>query len=278
MEILTAIVATLLAIIAPVGTVVDSLAANAIREQLAGAEHIQVRVDNVPNFQILRGRINQPRVAGRGIYLRQLPDLRIAAIDLETDVVDLNVSRLQRGELALDEPAQAALRLRLQADDVNTFLQSAQVDSWLETLRFSLPGAVDDRELNRYGLANPSVVFLEGDRLRVMVDLQDRVANEDIAIALDLGLALVSGHRFQLVDPVLTADGEDIPPQLLAAVVDGISDQLTLKRLETLGLIARVLEFRVRDNQLDLAIFAKIESTSPLLAGQTAPQAVPSSP
>ena len=278
MEILTAIVATLLAIVAPVGTVVDSLAASAIRDQLAGAEQIQVRVDNVPNFQILRGRIDQARIAGRGIYLRQLPDLRIAAIDLETDVVDVDLGRLQQGELALDEPAQAALRLRLQADDFNAFLQSDQVESWLDTLRFSLPGGLDDRELNRYGLANPSVVFLEGDRLRVAVDLQDRVADETIAIVIDLDLALVNGHRFQLVDPVLTADGEDIPPQLLTAVVDGLSQQLTLKRLEALGLIARVLEFKVRDNELDLAIFAKIEPTSPLLAGQTATQAVPSPP
>ncbi len=278
MELITIILSALMGVVGSGGIVVDTLAAAALRDQIAGAESLEVRIDNVPNYQLISGRIDHARIAARGLETRQLPGLRIASIDLETDAVDVDLARLQQGELVLDEPAQAALRLRLQDSDINAFLQSPLVQSWLDTLQFSLPGAGGEREQNRYGLANPSLEFLEGDRFRIVVDLEDRVDQETIAIVIDLGLAIVNGHRFALLDPTITVDGEETPPQLLESFVAGAQEQLTLQRLERLGLIARILSFKVRDNELDIAIFAKIEPTSPLLARQPAIEAVPSGP
>ncbi|WP_052049744.1 DUF2993 domain-containing protein [Leptolyngbya sp. KIOST-1] len=278
MELITIILSTLLGVVATGGVVVDTLAAAALRDQLAGAETLQVRIDNVPNYQLARGRIDHTRIAARGVETRQLPGLRISSIDIEADPVAVDLGRLQQGELVLDEPAQAALRLRLKDEDLNAFLQSALVQGWLGTLQFSLPGAVGSREQNRYGLANPSLEFLEGDRFRIVVDLQDRVTQENTAIVVNLGLTALNGHRFALVDPSITVDGEETPPQLLESIVQGAQERLTLRRLEALGVVARVINFKVRDNELDIAIFARIEPDSPLLTRQPAPAAVPPAP
>ncbi|MGB3310669.1 MAG: DUF2993 domain-containing protein [Nodosilinea sp.] len=278
MELITIILSTLLGVVATGGIVVDTLAESALRGQLAGAEDLQVRIDNVPNYQLASGRIDHTRIAARGVETRQLPGLRIDSIDLETDAVDVDLARLQQGELVLDEPAQAALRLRLKDDDLNAFFQSTLVQGWLDTLQFNLPGAVGDREQNRYGLANPSLEFLEGDRFRIVVDLQDRVTQENIAISIDLGLAVLNGHRFALVDPTITVDGEETPPQLIESFVQGAQERLTLRRLEALGVVARVIDFKVRDNELDIAIFARIDPTSPFLIRQPAQAAVPALP
>lgn len=278
MELITIILSALLGVAGSGGVVVDTLAEAALRNQLAGAETLQVRIDNVPNYQLASGRIEHTWIAARGVETRQLPGLRIDSIDIETDAVDVDLGRLQQGALVLDEPAQTALRLRLNDDDLNAFLQSSLVQGWLDTLEFTLPGAAGQRERNRYGLANPSLEFLEGDRFRVVVDLQDRVTQENIAIVVELGLAILNGHRFALVDPTITVDGEDTPPQLLESFVQGAQERLTLRRLETLGVVARVIDFKVRDNELDVAIFAKIEPTSPLLIRQPAQEAVPPPP
>lgn len=278
MELITILLSTLLGVVGSGGVVVDTLAEAALRNQLAGAETVQVRIDNVPNYQLASGRIEHTRIAARGVETRQLPGLRIDSIDLETDAVDVDLGRLQQGNLVLDEPAQAALRLRLNDDDLNTFFQSPLVQGWLDTLQFSLPGAAGEREQNRYGLANPSLEFLEGDRFRIVVDLQDRVTQENIAIVIELGLTVLNGHRFALVDPSITVDGEDTPPQLLESFVQGAQERLTLRRLETLGVVARVINFKVRDNELDIAIFARIEPSSPLLTRQPAQEAVPPAP
>lgn len=278
MELITIILSALLGVAGSGGVVVDTLAEAALRDQLAGAETLQVRIDNVPNYQLVNGRIEHTRIAARGVETRQLPGLRIASIDIETDAVDVDLARLQQGELVLDEPAQAALRLRLNDNDLNAFLQSPLVQGWLDTLEFTLPGAAGQREQNRYGLANPLLEFLEGDRFRIVVDLQDRVTGETIAIVVELGLTILNGHRFALVDPRITVDGEEAPPQLLESFVQGAQERLTLRRLETLGLVARVIDFNVRDNELDIAIFARIEPTSPLLTRQPAQAAVPPAP
>ncbi|MGB3200483.1 MAG: DUF2993 domain-containing protein [Nodosilinea sp.] len=278
MELITILLSTLLGVVATGGLVVDTLAESALRGQLAGAEDLQVRIDNVPNYQLASGRIDRTRIAARGVETRQLPGLRIDVIDLETDGVDVDLARLQQGQLVLDEPAQAALRLRLKDDDLNAFLQSPLVQGWLDRLEFNLPGAGGNREQNRYGLANPSLEFLESDRFRVVVDLQDRVTQENIAIVIDLGLTILNGHRIVLVDPTITVDGEETPPQLLDSFVQSAQAQLTLRRLEALGVVARIISFKVHDDELDMAIFARIDPTSPLLTRQPAQEAVPSIP
>jgi hypothetical protein len=75
-----------MAIVSPVGAAVDQLAEDALRDQVAAAEELHVRIDNVPTYQILNGRVEHLRIAGRGIFPRQFPELRIESIDLETDV------------------------------------------------------------------------------------------------------------------------------------------------------------------------------------------------
>lgn len=265
MDIIALILTTLTALFSPVGLVVDSLAEQAIRHQTAAIEAIQVRVDNAPSHQILMGRIDQLRISAQGLRLRQLPDLRVESIDLEADPLDVDVARLRQGHLQLDEPAQVALRLRLRADDLNTFLASQQVQEWLDSLQVSLPGPGLGRQRQRYGLANPNLEFLAGDRLRVVVDLQDRVTQESIPVLLEFGLDVVEGTRLELVDPQLKIDGAEAPPQLITTLAAGASQEFTLKRLEEFGLTARILALALADHQLDLAIFARIEPSSPFL-------------
>lgn len=278
MDIIAIILSTFMAAAAPAGVVVDTLAADALRGQIAGAEELHVRIDNVPNYQIINGRVDHARIAARGLYSRQLPDLRIEALDLETDVVDVDLAALQRGQLILDQPAQAALRIRLTDDDINAFLASPMVASWLETLRFSLPGPEAARERNRYGLANPNLTFLGDDRLRLVVDLEDRVLAETIPITLESGLGIVNGHRVELIDPRLEIDGAEAPPQLITSLAEGASEEFSLRRLEDWGLIARILNFNLRSNEFDLAIFARLDPTSPFLVREPASEAVPPTP
>lgn len=284
MDIVAIIVSALMAIVAPAGVVLDTLAADALRRQVAGVDDLSVRIDNVPNYQVVNGRIDHVRVAARGVYLRQLPTLRIAAIDLETDPVAVDVGALQRGQLKLNTPAQAALRLRLQASDINTFLASPQVQTWLDTLQFSLPGEIGERERRRYGLANLTLEFLEGDRLRLVVDLEDRVLADTIPVTLETGVAVIHGHRFTLIQPRLEIEGELVPPELVATFADGASQEFSLRRLEDWGLTSRVLAFHVRDNELDIALFARLDPDSPFLQRQTnlprqtEAQAVPPAP
>ncbi|MBU6230016.1 MAG: LmeA family phospholipid-binding protein [Cyanobacteria bacterium REEB459] len=269
MDVLALIITTLTAILSPAGMVVDHLAEQAVRSQTTSIESIQVRIDNLPNYQILWGRVNQVKLSATGVYLRQLPDLRVERFNLESDPLDVDGAALRQGRLKLNQPAQAALQLQLKARDLNLFLASSAVQTWLNELQFSLSGFSLQREQRRYGLTHPVIEFLDGDRLRLSVDLQDHLSQVGIPITIDTGLEIVRGDRLRFINPVVKIEGIEAPSQLITSLAEGVSQEFSLRRLESLGLLLRVLSLKVNDNSLNLAVFARLEPTSPLLQKQS---------
>ncbi len=262
-ELFTIVLSGLFTLVSPVGIVADHVAEGLIRERLVRADFLDVRIDNAPNFQVLQGRVDRVRLAGRGIY--PVPELRIDIIDVETDPIDIDLPGVQQGRLALDAPLQSAAHLVLKLEDLNTLLQSQRIQDLLDQLPFSLPGQVGAREADRYRLTNPQLEFLGENRIRVRVDLQDQVLQEAIEATVESGLEVVEGHRLVLVDPLVAVDGQPVPRQLINRFVEGVQDQLTLKQLVDLGITARVLQFEITPEALDLAVFVRVDPDSPLL-------------
>ncbi|MEO1126628.1 MAG: DUF2993 domain-containing protein, partial [Cyanobacteria bacterium J06639_16] len=174
MELISILLTSVLALISPVGIVVDQLAVNAIRNQLIAADELAVRVDNAPSFQLIEGKVDHIRIAGRGLV--PLEDLRIARVEIETDTVDLDLARLRQGEVLLDAPFQAAVNVELTEQDLNQFLASPTVTTRLSDLRFNLLPGSREAETLRYRLNNPELDFLDNNRLRLQVDLQDTLS------------------------------------------------------------------------------------------------------
>lgn len=262
MELITIILSSLFTLISPVGIVADQLAAGVIRDRLYQADVLDVRIDNVPTFQLVEGRVDRVRLAGRGVYL--VPELRIETIDVETDPIDLDLAALQSGDLALDEPIQSAAHLTLTTEDLNVLLRSERVQTLLDDLRFSLPGATE-REANRYGLANPQIEFLADNRLRITVDLEDRVQAEKVSTFVESGFEVVDGHQLVLLDPTVVIDDQAVPQPLINTFIEGIGPDLTLKQFEDVNVIARVLQLELRPGALDVAVFVRVNPDSPLL-------------
>lgn len=263
MELITVILVSLFTLVSPVGLVADRLVEGLIRDRLPQAEQLDVRIDNAPSHQLLRGRVEHVRLAARGVYL--LPELRIDTLDIETDPIDLSMGQLRQGRIGLDQPVQSAAHLVLKAEDLNHLLQSERVRQQLTDLRFNLPGQAGERQANRYSLANPRLTLLGGDRIRVQVDLQDRVLNETVAAILTTGVAIADGHQWMLLNPEMTVDGEPVPRQLINTLAQGIEARLSLKQLTEVGVVARVLQFELSPEALEVAVFVRVEPDSPLL-------------
>lgn len=262
MEIFTILLSSLLAIVSPVGIVADQLAENLIRDRLYSVDSLDIRIDNAPNFQILGGRVERVRLAGRGVY--PIPELRIDTLDVETDPIDVDLPALRSGDLVLDEPVRLAARLVLTPDDINELLRSEPVQERLDDLRFSLPIG-RSRIRNRYSLTTPQIELLAEQRLRVRLTLVDSVQEDAVDTLLESGFEIVNGHRVALVDPVISIDNQPVPEPLIRAFVEGISPRLTLKQLESLGVTARILQLELQPEAVDLAVFVQIAPDSELL-------------
>jgi hypothetical protein len=262
MEFFTILLSSLLGILSPAGLIIDSVAENAIRDQLDDVEQLEVRVDNAPSYQILQGKAQRVRIAGRGLF--PVEGLRIDTVEVETDAIAINPDRLQEDRAALEQPVQAGIRLVLKQADLNQALQSSEIAEQLRDFSVNLVSRSGAEQLQRYDFINPQVEFLNdfsgtaSDRIRVQVILREQETQEELQIVAELGLEKISARQLQIVEPILSVNGEPVPPQLIQPLVDGINQQLDLSNLETFGVIARLLQLELTPEALSLAAFVQV--------------------
>lgn len=266
MEIITVVLSSLLLLISPVGFVVDQVAEDSIRSRLVGAESLQVRVDNGSPIQLLQGRVERVRIAGRGISLTS--DLRVEVAELETDPIDVDFESLRRGEVVLDKALQGALRLVLIEEDLNRYLASEEVEERLSSFRIGGLNPAQLRERDRYEINDPSIQFLPDDRLRVSLELEDLVKGGGLSIVAESGLSVSAGDRLVLIEPTLIVDGTPAPQRLVDTLIGGLNERLSLQSLEALGVTARVIDFSVQPDGLELAMWVSVDPrvTAPEMA------------
>jgi hypothetical protein len=259
MEFLTILISTLLALVSPAGLVIDRVVESTLRSRLDKVEQLQVRVDNAPSYQIVQGKVERVRIAGRGLWLT--PDIRIGALELETDPINVDLQRLRQGgqrspRASLRQPVQAGLRLVFDESDINKALQSPTVTAQLRQLGSSISGSSPER----YEFVNPRVDFLGANRIRFQVDLT-RSDAEPLALLVESGLGIAAGHSLQLIDLVVTINGKPLSPRLVAGFAEGISRRFDLRSLEESGIVARVLQLSLDTRELEVAAFVQVDAS-----------------
>lgn len=259
MEFLTVLLSSFLALISPVGLVVDRTVQTATQAQFANVQQLHVRVEHVSLHQLLAGKVKRVRVAGREMQLKQY-DLRIAALELETDAIDLNLRRLRQNKLKLQRSLQAGVRLVLTQQDVNQALRAQPITDTL--LDFEIDNLNNGSQ--KYRIVKPKIEFLANNRVRVRGELNSGNP-QPLAIKLESGLKVISGRKLQLIAPVVSVDGEEVPKQIVNAIAQSLSDRLDLKTLESYGLQARILQLKITPENLEIAIFVRVEPSSRLL-------------
>ncbi|MCX7596066.1 MAG: DUF2993 domain-containing protein [Fischerella sp.] len=262
MEFLTILISGLLGLVVPVGLVIDQTAENAIRSQFAGVGQLQVRVDNVPSHQLLQGKVEKVQIAGRSLRLKQ-QDLRIAVLELETDEIEFDPSSIRQNWPKLKQPLQAGVRLVLTEQDINKLLRSPEFLNGLR--KFNQGDSSKSLSSVAANLVNPKVEFLANNRFFFQVELHNQEREKPVLVQVNAGLGIVGGRQVQLIDPVVSIDGVEFPPDFLNFVLSDVNQQLDLRNLEGDGLQMRILKLDMKPGKLEIAAFLRLEPSSKLL-------------
>lgn len=269
MEFITIFLSALLGVLGSVGFFVDRFAENAIRQRFQRIEQLQVRVDNAPNYQLIGGKIQRVRVAGRGFWLT--PEARIAVLELDSDPVNVDIQALRGGKVsplaALRQPAKAAFRLVLNQEDVNNLLKSPKVSQQLQQISGRFLGNMGGQQLEAYEIINPRIEFLPENRLRFQVELQQKPGTgttspnteQKLAVIAESGIRIVKGHQLELISPAVSINENAIPEFLIGALAQNFIDELDLKKLQQSGITARILDFQVNQDKLEIAAFVQVQ-------------------
>ena len=256
MDVLTILLSSLLGLLSPVGLVLDETLEGEIHDRFEEVEELQVRIDNVPSHQILAGKVDRVRIAGRGWRLPPVValgdgegrSLRISVLEVETDPIDLDLDRLDDGIEALEKPLQAGIRLVLEEADLDRFFSSS--DTSLEVPSF---------EMGEFIVTSPQIDFTDENRLQVRFGLQEKDDREPLEVAIESGFRVLRGRYLEFVEPRIVANGEEATPQLLEAIL-GEAGQLDIDRLSPPGTMVRVLRWHLTPDRFEVAIFVRVSS------------------
>ena len=282
MEILTIVLSSLLSLASSGGAIADSVAASRLRSQVVSIEQQAVRIDNSPNYQAAKGKIQKVRIATRGIIVKQ--NLRIEALELETDPLDLNISQLNLDSIdslreSLDRPFQGAVRLVLTAADLNWALQTPEVlEQIQQILNRQIVRKAGSTNIS-YQLQNIQLQLLPQDRLKIEIKLNrprslfesqsnNSSGNRELFITLELGIEIINGKAIKIVTPEGTVNGKPMSSRLLDGFAEGISDRLNFDSLERDGILARILQLEMDEDKLELVSFFKVETKTSQLSSK----------
>ena len=262
MDLFAGLLTTILGLAGAPGIAIDKIATDFLRGQVVRADVLEVRVDNAPNYQILLGNVDRIRVAGRGVYILEF--LRIDQIDLETDPISIDPNVLQSSKIVLRRPLQAAVRVVLRSEDINTALRSPTIQSSFKSLSIDITGT-NKATPETLDLSNPRVTFLEGDRIRLVATLQSQPTATKpkfikIDVSVDAELKTVGGTKLQIINPKVALSGTPVPDRIVKAFAEGLNKVLDLRQLESKGITARVLKLELTEGKMQVVGFAKMDS------------------
>jgi hypothetical protein len=264
MELLAILLSGITALFSLTGVVVDKNVETAVLAQIDHAEQLHVRVDNAPVHQIINGKINKLRIAGQGMWVTK--DLRIDRLEVETDPLAISVKEIQEDgpsprASSLQQPIQAGVKFKFSEEDLNNFLKSPDSIAKLQKMTTGTLGGAASSLNKDYQITNPQIEFLGNNRLALKAELKDAASGEKLVIKLVTGVSVSGGKKFELVDPTATVGETQVPPFLLSGLTTGISERLNVDILEQRGLTARILQFQVNPQSLDLAVFIRLSGS-----------------
>lgn len=288
MEILTIVLAGLLGIGSSGGIVLDKIAQGKIRSQVISVEQQAVRIDNQPNYRAAQGKLARIRIASRGVRIK--PGIRIASLDLETDplavkLAKIKLSNIDRLRESLTAPAAGAVKVVLTEKDLNQALQSTEIQAQLQnTLNRLIVSRAGSTNIS-YQLADIQLKLRPKNRLQVSFKLSRPRTNlnlesnlesnatpgtyrtknpsRELAISLELTLKVINGKKVRLLNPQGTVNGRPMSSRLLNGFATGISDRLNLNTLSADGILARILQLEINEDNLQLISFVRLETKMP---------------
>jgi hypothetical protein len=261
MEWLTIILTGLLTALTSTGLVIDQVIANNLRNQVQDVEVLAVRVDNVPSYQIIQGKVDKIRIASRG--LEPIDNIRIDTLEIETDsiAIDLasdfkNLTTIRQG---LEKPLQGGIRLALKEADLNLALTSDNIKTRLQNIIDGLLPAGSPA----FQIQEITVNFLDNQRIQGNISLKEiNQNNQEIGslnIEVTTGIEVVEGRSLKFIDPQATLNNRQLSSRFLNRILNGVSENFSLKSLETQGITLRILQNNIEEDKLNLALFFRID-------------------
>ena len=266
MEIILLIFSSILSVLIPGGLISEQIFASRIRDQTEGMEHLALRIDNVPSYQLIEGKIDRFRIASRGVELTK--NFRVEQLEIETDPLDIDLQRLRqsdrnRFQASLRQPLNAGIKLALHEEDLNQTLDSPPVKARIQTILNAAAANFPSTPSQGYEILDLQLDLQENNRILFQAQLQpaggESPEEQRLNILAETELAVAAGQKLTFANSSISVNKAVIPPTFTSGILSRVSSRLNLTNLEEAGILARVLQLEIEEEQVKVATFVRVE-------------------
>ncbi|MBD2567551.1 DUF2993 domain-containing protein [Anabaena lutea] len=229
-----------------------------ISEELDEVEQIDIEI-KTDIGKLFRGQVNQVDLAGQGLVVQD--KIRVQDIKLQTDSISINPLSVIFGQLELNEPVNADIRLVLTEADINNALTSEVIYRWVRQFQLNVDGEIVSFE------PEEMQVFLPGDgklEFKGKVWLKEKDNTHILGYHAIASLAAGIAHpRTRTKPPMLESfrctEGEGIRVELIAAAMQKAKEIINLPYLEWENMVFSIKDMEVKKGSLILIVKAHIK-------------------
>lgn len=228
----------------------DKVVELGISSQLDEVENLDVDIKTDP-LKLVQGQVDDVKIAGDGLVMKK--DLRVDQLDMHMTGVAINPLSIALGKIELTKPTDATVRAVLTESDINRAFNSDYVRNQLQNLQVSIngqPTAISAQQVN---------FRLPGDRkvaIDATVSLPD---NRTQQVAFSAIPAISSNGQTVALENVEYGEGEELSPELTAALVEQTSEILNLTNFDLEGMSLRIENLQVESGKLTIKAQAHVE-------------------
>ncbi len=266
MEVLVYILSGILAIATSVNAVGDKILKNRIESQVKSVNTVAVRIDNAPNYNPLGGKAQRVRVATRDLEVSDA--IAFKALELDIDGINIKLKEWLNEDLVteidgvptlrlrelVEHPVHMATRMILTQEQLDNILQSETINPGLSQRLEDVLNRVSESDTD-FTISSFQLDLIDRNRVAVRMKIPDIQGeygkkNEELDVDLELGIEVIDGKSFELIDQKVFINGEEIEPEHKVL----IARPITLEILEQVGIQARVIQWQSDRDELELAL------------------------
>lgn len=219
--------------------------------QLDEVENIDVDV-RTNLLKMIQGQADSVSIAGQGLVMQK--DIRVHEMELHTDSIAVNPLSAIFGQIKLDQPVDATVRLVLTEQDINRAFNTDYVLSKMQSLELNVDGQIVTLEPQQMKLHLPG-----GGKM----EFSGTIQLHEMGKIRQLGFTAMIRPR-TLSQPLLIeafhcTQGEGISLELAIAFINKARELVNLPYFDVEGMAVRIKELEVEEGSLTLHTEAYIK-------------------
>lgn len=219
--------------------------------QLDEVENLEVDIRTDPG-KMLQGELDSVEIKGEGLVMQK--DLRAEELQVKTGNIAINPLSAAFGKIELTRPTDAEAHVVLTEQDMERAFNSEYIHDKLQNLDVNVNGQPMTINTQRVQFSLPGE-----EKIDLKAEILVKETGETKQVAFSTVPRLSPGGEKISLEDVQYAEGQELSPDLTAALLDRANELLDLRNFELQGMSLRLKGFDIQKGRLTLQSQARVE-------------------